>query len=305
MGCEVEALLHTFGSTQPIPLTTEPQHSVYYTFPPWISRSATRLKDHAEVSTLLREVLDSTSRGDLLTSSLGVPSPKHLMASLLPARYMMCRVLSTDPPSLTLSHLDNQSPPLRWARPPQGADLLALVLFDPQGSPPALDENISGSISDTLPPFFHWVLSEISPQTRHLDVGVGGRGVSVGGKRSARLPHGVEGLNDYSSWFKSSPFKGEYGGYDGPCLIGRTAKTPRSLIALLLALAHPSEPSPTGPISALKDDTVFPLTLSDRPSPKRARFDAPLNGQQLLSKSLDHMIAYTAYRWQVTPLRDR
>jgi hypothetical protein len=139
----------------------------------------------------------------------------------------------------------------------------------------------------------------------HLDIGAGGRGISVGGKPFGPLPHGVDGINDYSSWFKSPPFKGDYGGYDGPCLIESATETPRSMIALLFALDHPYERSPLDQTPMLNEDSVVSIDPSVHSPPKRTPINAPLTGQQLLSKSLDHMIAYTTYRWQVTPLRDR
>jgi Raf kinase inhibitor-like YbhB/YbcL family protein len=77
----------------------------------------------------------------------------------------------------------NVSPPLQWARPPQGAKSLALICDDP-GAP-------SGT-------FTHWVLYDLPPTATKLPEGIRAQGTAAGGAR--------QGRNDFQKL-----------GYGGPC----------------------------------------------------------------------------------------
>lgn len=92
---------------------------------------------------------------------------------------------------------ENLSPPLRWSNVPAGTQSLALLMHDPDSSPPG---------------FIHWVVYDVAPDADGLP-----EGVSPG----PRLPDGIrQGTNDFAA-FSIDTFPGGSPvhriGYDGPC----------------------------------------------------------------------------------------
>ena len=82
---------------------------------------------------------------------------------------------------------ENVSPPLAWERVPNGAQSLVLIIDDPDAPDPNAPEMV----------WVHWVVYNISPDTKSLPENVG----------QARLPQGASlGRNDF-----------ERTGYGGPC----------------------------------------------------------------------------------------
>lgn len=70
----------------------------------------------------------------------------------------------------------DRSPPIRWSEPPSGTKSIALICDDPDAP--------RGT-------WVHWVLFNLSPQTRELEEGV---------PTTATLPYGVkQGKNDFGN----------------------------------------------------------------------------------------------------------
>jgi Raf kinase inhibitor-like YbhB/YbcL family protein len=67
--------------------------------------------------------------------------------------------------------------------------------------------------------FYHWVLMDISADTRSLDEGEGSEGIQARGKPGPDAAKGRRhGTNDYTVWFAGDKdMEGQYFGYDGPC----------------------------------------------------------------------------------------
>lgn len=80
------------------------------------------------------------------------------------------------------------SPGLSWQGTPAGAKSIALIVSDPDAF---------------RPPFIHWILYNLPPETTHLREGV---------PNAAQLPDGsLEGINGF-----------DLTGYGGPCPPGRS-----------------------------------------------------------------------------------
>jgi len=114
----------------------------------------------------------------------------------------------------------NKSPHLRWTGAPSGTKSFAVTVVD-QDAPTKPDDvnKPDRTVPYDLPraEFVHWVLVGISPSTTELREGQDADGLTAKGKPAGATPHGVRGVNDYTSWFAGDPnMGGTYAGYDGP-----------------------------------------------------------------------------------------
>lgn len=114
----------------------------------------------------------------------------------------------------------NKSPHLRWSGAPQGTKSFAVTCVDLDAPTKPDDVNKPDrTVPYDLPraEFVHWVLVDISPNTTELREGQDAEGMTARGKPIGATPHGVRGVNDYTSWFAGDKdLDGTYGGYDGP-----------------------------------------------------------------------------------------
>lgn len=126
---------------------------------------------------------------------------------------------------------DDLSPPLSWARIPDGTRSLALIVDDPDAPDPAAPKMT----------WVHWVLYNLPADTASLPEGTG----------SADLPNGArEGRND---WKRT--------GYGGPCPpIGRHRYFFK-LYALDLELPDLKEPTKAQLESAMQDHVLAEAVL--------------------------------------------
>jgi len=115
----------------------------------------------------------------------------------------------------------NRNPHLAWSGAPEGTKSFALICHDPDAPSQADDANQEGkTIAHDLArvDFFHWVLVDIPPAVTSIAAGAHCDGVTARGKSPGRAPVGVQGINDYTSWFEGdADMAGDYAGYDGPC----------------------------------------------------------------------------------------
>lgn len=125
-------------------------------------------------------------------------------------------------PKTHLRLSDNLNPELSWAGLPAGTKSLILLCTDPDV--PTLADDVNKEDREVplkLPrtSFSHWVMVDISPETRDIAEGSCSRGVTAKGKQEPAGPEGArQGLNDYTGWFEGDPeMAGQYFGYDGPC----------------------------------------------------------------------------------------
>ena len=115
---------------------------------------------------------------------------------------------------------DNVSPHLAWEDAPEGTLSFALICVD--DDVPSRGEDVNKAdrtVPASLPrvPFYHWVLAGIPATTTSIAAGASAKGVTRGGKPCGAVDHGVQGANDYTSWFAGDEtMDGDYGGYDGP-----------------------------------------------------------------------------------------
>jgi Raf kinase inhibitor-like YbhB/YbcL family protein len=114
----------------------------------------------------------------------------------------------------------NKSPHLAWSGVPASARSFAVIAVDADAPTRADDVNKPDrTVPYDLPraDFVHWVLADIPVSVSELSEGVDASGLTAKGKPPGRTPHGVRGLNDYTSWFAGDPdMEGQYAGYDGP-----------------------------------------------------------------------------------------
>jgi len=121
---------------------------------------------------------------------------------------------------VTLS--DNKNPHLAWSGVPDGTRSLVLLCFDADVPTSGEDVNQEGrTVPLDLPraDFFHWVTCDLPAGLREIAEGAHSSGVTARGKAPGATPDGgLQGINDYTSWFGGDPdMAGDYGGYDGPC----------------------------------------------------------------------------------------
>lgn len=114
----------------------------------------------------------------------------------------------------------NKSPHLAWSSVPASTRSFAVVCVDRDAPTVADDANKSDrTLPHDLPrgEFVHWLLFDVPASVSELSEGVDADGMTARGKAPGKTPHGVRGLNDYTSWFAGDKeLEGKYAGYDGP-----------------------------------------------------------------------------------------
>lgn len=134
----------------------------------------------------------------------------------IPARYAFGK--PGDP--VTLS--DNWSPHLAWKDAPLATRSYVLTCIDTDVPSRGDDVNQPGrTVPADLPrvEFVHWLMANIPVECGELAAGACSDNIVARGKRAPYGPSGsVQGMNDYTGWFKGdADMGGEYLGYDGPC----------------------------------------------------------------------------------------
>ena len=116
---------------------------------------------------------------------------------------------------------DNISPHLAWSGAPAGTQSFAVIVHDYDVPSRGDDVNQEGrTVPHDLPrvDFFHWVLVDVPATVTELPEGAHSNGITARGKAPGPAAVGVQGINDYTSWFAGdADMAGDYGGYDGPC----------------------------------------------------------------------------------------
>lgn len=121
---------------------------------------------------------------------------------------------------ITLS--SNKNPHLSWDNVPAGTQSFVIVCHDPDVPSRGDDVNQEGrEVPASLPrvDFYHWLLLDISGDTREIEAGSQSASVVARGKSGPIAPGGLRhGVNDYTNWFAGdADMSGDYYGYDGPC----------------------------------------------------------------------------------------
>jgi Raf kinase inhibitor-like YbhB/YbcL family protein len=134
----------------------------------------------------------------------------------IPSRYAFMEIGDPVKPA------DNVTPHLAWTEVPATAKSFAIAVIDTDVPSKPDDVNVKGrEVRRDLPrvEFVHWLMANIPAHCRELGEGACGEGVVPRGKQDPVGPEGsVQGLNDYSMWFKGDrDMEGHYHGYDGPC----------------------------------------------------------------------------------------
>lgn len=122
----------------------------------------------------------------------------------------------------------NKTPHLVWTEVPATAKSFAIAVIDTDVPSKPDDVNVEGrEVRYDLPrvEFVHWLMANIPVECRELGEGACGEGIVPRGKGNGKLKdhlvgpgHAVQGLNDYTGWFKGDKdMDGHYHGYDGPC----------------------------------------------------------------------------------------
>jgi Raf kinase inhibitor-like YbhB/YbcL family protein len=137
---------------------------------------------------------------------------------VIPERNAFARI----DPQTHVTLAGNRNPQLSWADVPEGTRSFAILCVDPDVPTRPDDVNQEGrEVPADLPrtDFFHWVLVDVSPDTRALAEGDYSNGITPRGKAGPLALDGTrQGLNDYTGWFASDrDMSGDYFGYDGPC----------------------------------------------------------------------------------------
>ena len=105
---------------------------------------------------------------------------------------------------------------------PEGTQSLVLLCFDVDVPTEGTDVNQEGrTVPLDLPraDFFHWVTADLPASLREVTEGAHCSAITAKGKAPGpTVDGGLQGINDYTSWFAADPdMAGDYGGYDGPC----------------------------------------------------------------------------------------
>ncbi|CDM25955.1 Phospholipid-binding protein [Castellaniella defragrans 65Phen] len=137
---------------------------------------------------------------------------------VIPERNAFARI----DPQTHVTLAGNRNPQLSWTDVPEGTRSFAILCVDPDVPTRPDDVNQEGrEVPADLPrtDFFHWVLVDVSPDTRALAEGDYSNGITPRGKAGPLALDGTrQGLNDYTGWFASDrDMSGDYFGYDGPC----------------------------------------------------------------------------------------
>lgn len=123
------------------------------------------------------------------------------------------------------SHVElssNKNPHFAWSDIPKGTKSLALICHD--SDVPSKPDNVNKE-GKTIPAglprvdFFHWVLVDISKDTKEIRTGEFSNGITTKGKPGPKAPNRTrQGINNYTNWFEGDKdMAGNYFGYDGPC----------------------------------------------------------------------------------------
>ena len=117
---------------------------------------------------------------------------------------------------------ENKNPHLAWSGVPEGTQSLVLLCFDVDVPTEGTDVNQEGrTVPLDLPraDFFHWVTADLPASLREVTEGAHCSAITAKGKAPGpTVDGGLQGINDYTSWFAADPdMAGDYGGYDGPC----------------------------------------------------------------------------------------
>lgn len=115
----------------------------------------------------------------------------------------------------------NRNPHLAWSDVPEGTASIAIICYDPDVPSVGDDVNQEGHVVALDLPrvdFFHWVVANLPPTLTEIAEGKHSDGITAKGKPIGPTPDGgVQGVNDYTSWFEGNPdMGGLYAGYDGP-----------------------------------------------------------------------------------------
>ena len=137
---------------------------------------------------------------------------------VIPERNAFARI----DPQAHVALAGNRNPHLAWADVPEGTRSFAILCVDPDAPTQPDDVNQADrEVPHDLPraDFFHWVLVDVSPETRSIAEGDYANGITPRGKAGPLALDGTrQGLNDYTSWFAADhDMSGDYFGYDGPC----------------------------------------------------------------------------------------
>ncbi len=137
---------------------------------------------------------------------------------VIPERNAFARV----DPQTHVTLAGNRNPHLAWTDVPEGTRSFAVLCVDPDVPTRPDDVNQEGrEVPADLPrtDFFHWVLVDVSPDTRAIAEGDYSNGITPRGKAGPLALDGTrQGLNDYTGWFAADrDMNGDYFGYDGPC----------------------------------------------------------------------------------------
>ena len=116
----------------------------------------------------------------------------------------------------------NRNPHLRWSGAPATTQSFVVTCIDADAPTKPDDVNREGrSVPANLPraEFVHWLVANIGADVNEIAEGAYSDGVVAHGKTQPAGPEGsVQGLNDYTGWFKGdAAMEGQYLGYDGPC----------------------------------------------------------------------------------------
>ncbi len=148
--------------------------------------------------------------------SMQIRSDSFTDGSRIPARFAMGKPGEDGPVAFS----DNDNPHLAWSGAPLGTKSFVLVCHDPDC--PTVGDDVNQEdrwVPRDLPrcDFFHWVLVDIPASICEIAAGSHSSGVTEGGKTPGPAQSGVQGVNDYTSWFAGDEtMGGDYGGYDGP-----------------------------------------------------------------------------------------
>jgi Raf kinase inhibitor-like YbhB/YbcL family protein len=140
----------------------------------------------------------------------------------IPGEFAFC-VPAEQPGGDPISLAPNRNPHLAWSGAPEGTKSFAIICRDPDA--PAVNDDVNKAgrmVSFRVPrvDFCHWVLIDIPASATEILAGSHSDGVTARGKDPGPAPdgQGIQGLNDYTSWFTDdADMEGEYAGYDGPC----------------------------------------------------------------------------------------